>query len=86
MLVFKDAPNIIVNGSIVVWYLCQVVLGFMKFCQRQNQRRHGFVNFAITNRYIRTAKNVSLPVTHGELSRAKMYYPCHVYVFHGFNF
>ena len=56
MAIFQDAPNIIVYGSIVVWYLCQVVAGLMKSCQRENRRRHGFMNFATTNRY--AAKNV----------------------------
>ena len=35
------------------------------------------MNFAITNKYTHTAENVSLPMTHGESSRAKI---CITYV------
>ena len=63
VLVFQDAPNIIVNGSIIVWYLYQVIRGLVKFCQWQNQRRHGFANFAVTNGYTHTAENVRLWVS-----------------------
>ena len=62
VFIFRDAPYILVCGSIVAWYIYQVVFGFVGYCRRVNQRRRGFMDFTTTNTY--AAENVSYQNQH----------------------